>query len=239
MAAVTLHPMPFDAVRRDGFEQLLPQLGVLDRLLIRRAPAVALPVVDPAGDSVANILAVCVEMDSARPFQRLEALYGGEQLHPVVGRQRLATRYLALLVGHPQQRGPAAGAGIAAASAVREDLDQVAQATSSRGSLKVMRSALWSAISSLTLKRVRSVSSTSRTSTSGAEAPAVIPSVEGWPSHDQSMSSARSMSRDGTPIRSATSANRNELLLLGAPITSMRSHSGATAFTAACRLEVA
>ena len=42
-----------------------------------------------------------------------------------------------------------------------------------------------------------------------------------------------------TPSRSATSARRSELLLLGAPITSMRSQDAAIALTAAWRLVVA
>ena len=35
MAAVALDPMPFDAVRRGGLDQLLPKLGILDRLACR------------------------------------------------------------------------------------------------------------------------------------------------------------------------------------------------------------
>ena len=66
MAAVTLDPVPFDAVRRSGFDQLLPQIGVLDRLPVRGAPAVLPPFVDPAGDPVADVIAVGVKRDAAR-----------------------------------------------------------------------------------------------------------------------------------------------------------------------------
>jgi hypothetical protein len=45
--------------------------------------------------------------------------------------------------------------------------------------------------------------------------------------------------RTGVPLRWATSTSRSEFELLGAPITSTRSHSRAIALTAACRLEVA
>jgi len=38
----------------------LPQIDVLDRLLVRRAPAVPLPAMDPAGDALTQILAVGV-----------------------------------------------------------------------------------------------------------------------------------------------------------------------------------
>ena len=62
MAAVALDPMPFDPVRRRGVDQLLPQLGILDRLPVRGAPAVLPPSVDPARDPVADINAVGVEL---------------------------------------------------------------------------------------------------------------------------------------------------------------------------------
>ena len=90
-----------------------------------------------------------------------------------------------------------------------------------------------------TSNRSASASTTSRTSTSGAEAPAVMPTVSGRPSQSQSISAARWISRAGAPLRSATSARRSELLLLGAPITSRRSQRGAMDLTAACRLDVA
>src|SRR6516162_10124392 len=69
MAAVALDPMPFDPVRLRGLDQLLPQLGILDRLLVRGAPAVALPVVDPARDSIADVDAVRMEKDPAGALQ--------------------------------------------------------------------------------------------------------------------------------------------------------------------------
>ena len=69
--------------------------------------------------------------------------------------------------------------------------------------------------------------------------PELIPTVEGVPSQAQSISVARWISFAGAPLRSATSASLSELLLFGAPMTSSRSHWGAIALTAACRLEVA
>ena len=62
MAAMALHPMPFDPVRRGGLDQLLPELGILDRLAVGGAPAVLAPAVDPFGDAVADIDAVGVEL---------------------------------------------------------------------------------------------------------------------------------------------------------------------------------
>src|SRR3954469_7833949 len=241
MPAMAFDPAPFDPVALGGRDQLLPQLRILDRLLVRRAPAIALPVVNPARDPIADILAVGMKLDAARPFQGLERLDRRHQLHAVVGRERLAARDLPLLFTHAQECRPAARARVPAAGAVGEYLDErkLAQATSSRGSLKVMRSGVWSATSSVTSNRARRASRTSRTSTSGADAPAVTPIVAGRPSQSQSISPARSIRRAGTPMRSATSARRSELLLLGAPMTSNRSHSGTIALTAACRFDVA
>src|SRR6476646_3547927 len=116
-------PMPLDPVRRARLDQLLPKLRILNRLLVRRAPAVALPIMDPSRDSVADIDAVGVQLDPARPLQRLEPLNRSHQLHSVVGREGLSARQLALLLSHAQKHAPAAWTGVAAARAVCEQLD--------------------------------------------------------------------------------------------------------------------
>ena len=72
VAAVTLDPMPVDSVPRRGRDQLLPQLGVLDRLLVRGAPAVALPIVDPAGDAIADVDAVGMQFYATGLGERFE-----------------------------------------------------------------------------------------------------------------------------------------------------------------------
>ena len=140
--AVTFHPMPFDSVRCGGLDEVLPKIGILHRLLVRRLPTVALPIVDPLGDSVANVVAVRVEGDAAGPLQRLEGLDRCKELHLVIGGKRLTAHQFPFLVTHAQQGRPAAGTGITAASAVGKNLDfgQFLQATSSRGSLNTMRS---------------------------------------------------------------------------------------------------
>src|SRR3954469_14736116 len=84
MPAMAFDPVPFDSVWSGGLDQLLPQLRILDGFLIGRAPAVLPPLVDPAGDSVANIGAVGMELDSARPLERFEPANRGDQLHSVV-----------------------------------------------------------------------------------------------------------------------------------------------------------
>jgi hypothetical protein len=81
---------------------------------------------------------------------------------------------------------------------------------------------------------------TSLTSTSGAEAPAVMPIVLASPITGQSMSPARCTSIERSqPCLRATSTRRCELELLGAPTTRIRSHFGAMVLTTSWRLVVA
>src|SRR5215212_3605727 len=96
MAGMALDPVPFDSVRRRGVDQFLPQFGILDRLPVGGLPAVALPAVHPPRDAVAHIDAVGIERDPARPLQRLEAADRREQLHAVVGAERLTAAQLFL-----------------------------------------------------------------------------------------------------------------------------------------------
>ena len=78
------------------------------------------------------------------------------------------------------------------------------------------------------------------TSSSGAEAPAVMPSVAMPSSWSHGMSAACcTSSAFGQPARSATSTSRSEFELLGAPTTISPSQRAAMAFTASWRLVVA
>src|SRR5262245_10484865 len=47
VAGMALHPMPFDVMGLECLVEPLPEIDVLDRLLVGGAPAVALPAVDP------------------------------------------------------------------------------------------------------------------------------------------------------------------------------------------------
>jgi hypothetical protein len=123
VAAVTLYPMPFDPMGRGGVDQFLPKLGILDRLLVGRPPSVLPPFVDPAGDPVADVIAVGVKLDPARLGKRLEPFDRSNKLHAIIGRQGLAAGDFAFLVAHSKERGPAPGTGVSAARTVGEDLD--------------------------------------------------------------------------------------------------------------------
>src|SRR5437762_7371268 len=72
MAGVALDPVPADLMRLQRGIEPLPQVDVLDGLLVGGAPAVFLPAMDPAGDALTHILAVGGEVDHARLFQRLQ-----------------------------------------------------------------------------------------------------------------------------------------------------------------------
>src|SRR5262249_36088008 len=60
MAGVAFDPVPAHSTARAGRIEALPQLGVLDGLARGRAPALALPGVDPLADAVAQVLRIRV-----------------------------------------------------------------------------------------------------------------------------------------------------------------------------------
>ena len=124
VAVVALDPDPFDPVRARGIDQFNPLVGIGDGLLRRIAPAILLPAKDPLGDAIDHIAAVGVEMHPARLLERAEGVdYGGE-FHAVVGRRLVAARHFLFMVSHAQDRAPAAGAGVALAGAIGENLDR-------------------------------------------------------------------------------------------------------------------
>src|SRR5437764_651268 len=72
MAGMALDPVPAHLVRLQRLIEALPQLDILDRLLVRGAPAVALPTVDPTRDALPHVLAVGIEIDLAGLLQRFQ-----------------------------------------------------------------------------------------------------------------------------------------------------------------------
>src|SRR3546814_12460146 len=99
-----------------------PQILVLDRLLGGGPPAVSLPTLQPNADAVADVAAVRVQCDGARPLQRLQGGNCGNELHAVVGGRGVAARQFPLGRTGPEDSTPTAGPRIAAAGAVREDV---------------------------------------------------------------------------------------------------------------------
>ena len=118
MAGMTLDPVPAHLVRFQRRVEALPEIDILDRLLVRRAPAVAFPVGNPRHDTVAQILTVGVDIDPARPLERLERRDRRHQLHAVIGGIELAAFEFLFAVAEREDRAPAPRTRIARAGAV-------------------------------------------------------------------------------------------------------------------------
>src|ERR1051326_424009 len=118
MAGVAAQPMPMHFMVPQRRVEPLPQVDVADRLLVGGAPAVLLPGVDAFGDAAAQVLAVGIELDDARAFERLERRNGGGELHAVVGGMRLGALELALVPVPGEHCAPAARPRVAGAGAV-------------------------------------------------------------------------------------------------------------------------
>src|SRR5688572_20413884 len=121
MAAMAGDAGKLDPVAGDQLVELLPLLGVFEGLegsLFALPPAILLPAGHPLAEPLADIFAVGKQLDVARPLQGREPFDRGLQLHAVVGRFGIAPRLLDDLarLAMLENIGPAAGAGIAAAS---------------------------------------------------------------------------------------------------------------------------
>src|SRR5262249_47910942 len=125
MPGMAAHPVPlYLMLGRDPVE-LLPQVDVLDRLLVGGAPAAAPPVVGSGGAAPLHVERVRIQAHAARALQRLERPDHRHQLHAVVGGVGLAAVDFLLGAFGAQDRAPAAGAGVAAAGAVAVDLHDI------------------------------------------------------------------------------------------------------------------
>src|SRR5689334_13978674 len=60
VAGMAPYPVPFYLVLRVQLIELLPQIDVLDRLLVSRDPALALPASHPLGNTLLHVLRVGV-----------------------------------------------------------------------------------------------------------------------------------------------------------------------------------
>ena len=112
------HPEPFDIMSGGERIEAAPQILIFHRFSRGGAPAIALPAMHPAGDAVTDIGRIGINSHAAAAFQRFERHDRRCQLHPVIGRRRLATRKGLLRIAGAQQNAPAARARISAAGAV-------------------------------------------------------------------------------------------------------------------------
>src|SRR6266852_2445975 len=124
MAAVAGHLVPRDVVLLDQVQQGLPEIAVLDGLLLGVAPAIGAPAEIPlVAEAVHDIRAVAVDGHGAAPAEGTQALDGPGQLHALVRGVGFAAGQLDLVAVVDEDGGPAAGAGVTAAGAVRIHLD--------------------------------------------------------------------------------------------------------------------
>ena len=120
---VTFDPVPFHIERSVERVEFLPKFLIEHRLFCRCFPAVLFPVVNPARDSVFDILAVDVHLDweSAEPFGVVncsERADCGGEFHAVVRGEFFAATQFTSLAFRDDNASPAAHARISPASAV-------------------------------------------------------------------------------------------------------------------------
>ncbi len=95
-----------------------PKISILDRFFGRRAPAIAFPSGQPAGNALLNIVGVGIQFDLAGRLEGVQSFYGGGQLHAVIRGVDLTTVEFTLGVVGCQQGAPTARSWIASAGAV-------------------------------------------------------------------------------------------------------------------------
>src|SRR5688500_2106949 len=122
---MALHPVPLDCMRFGELVETPPQVDVLHGFTLGGEPAAPLPAMDPLRDALLHVLRVGVQAHPARALERLERADHRRELHAVVGGVGLAPPQLLFRAARAQQHAPAAGAGIAAAGAVAEDLHRI------------------------------------------------------------------------------------------------------------------
>jgi hypothetical protein len=91
---MSFHPFPLDLMLVRERLEPLPQIDVLYRLFVGRAPAAPFPIVYPDADALLHIQRIGKQSHMAGAGQCGKAFDDGRQLHAVVGRGRLAAMQL-------------------------------------------------------------------------------------------------------------------------------------------------
>ena len=95
MTGVALNPDELHFVLALCGEQALPQIAVLDGLLVGSLPAAFFPSVNPVlVEGVNDVLRIGMDFDVAGAVERLECHDNGHELHAVVGGLGVAARKL-------------------------------------------------------------------------------------------------------------------------------------------------
>src|ERR1019366_5021692 len=121
MSRMTFEPLPGDLLPRGGVIKLSPQVLVLHRLPLNRAPVVGSPAREPFGDALAQVFGIGEDCDLAGLLEHREGREGRLQLHSIVRGRRLTPGEFAHAGPVAKQRRPPARSGVAVTRAVRVD----------------------------------------------------------------------------------------------------------------------
>ena len=118
---MALDPMECHMMSRCQRVQLPPQIFVLYRqqFLPRSSlPAVGLPLGDPLGDALFDILGVCEQLDVAGTLQLSQRGNGGHQFHAIVRRRGISAGDFLAQASTDKNGPPPAGSRIATACSI-------------------------------------------------------------------------------------------------------------------------
>src|ERR1019366_1759624 len=121
MSRMTFEPLPGDLLPRGGVIKLSPQVLVLHRLPVNRAPVVGSPAREPFGDALAQVFGIGEDCDLAGLLEHREGREGRLQLHSIVRGRRLTPGEFAHVGPVTKQRRPPARSGVAVTRAVSVD----------------------------------------------------------------------------------------------------------------------
>ena len=127
IAGVTFDPTPLKHMARAGDQmiELLPKVGIFNRLLGGSSPALGFPAVDPLRDALANIFAVQVNRQLAGSLQCQKSLDDRCQFHAVIGCLWFSAKQFPHMLTRSHQNAPTAWARIAFARAIGVDFNVV------------------------------------------------------------------------------------------------------------------
>ena len=89
LASVSLHPVPVNLMSADSLIKLLPEIRICERSCFSwrtTPPAQFLPIRDPFGNPLFQVLGIGIQVNLAGFFKRPHSHHGGGDFHPVVGR---------------------------------------------------------------------------------------------------------------------------------------------------------
>lgn len=118
---MSLDPVPLHVMPSGRRFKRHPEFLVLHRLAGTVLPALLFPAVDPAGNTLADVLRIGIELDPAWLGERVEGLDSRSEFHLVIGDVWRAAEQFFLFALELQDSTPATRAGIALAGPIGID----------------------------------------------------------------------------------------------------------------------